>query len=450
LFLDPSVYFGVDQGVPVLRRGKYGLSHKLQLGEAVALTYLNAIGRREEAADACAVEIANGDRWVDRVIDRYWSYFGGTQGKSADFDWLNQINFDTFEYSKVSRKNAAPESLVWLVTLACNRHCPYCYYQVHPHAVSIRYGPRDATYPKPAIMRMLAEMQRIGASKLYLTGGEPLLRKDIIEILSEAQRKRIRTYLSTKYPIEQKLANQLKEVNVESITYSLDAGDKRLADGLAGNKGFFEQSVTALRALRYAGLDPEVNAVATRVNIDRLDQLAQLLVDNGIQRLSISLFIPPPRYSSALAKLRPVQDDTQINTLISDFQVRWKGELEIRLGDSAQNHSVTFEANQPVCEVGYSELHVLPNGQASRCRYLPNETRLHLGSLEEMSIMDIWCGVKLNNLNSPSRQMFDGTACAACHLFSNCNSRGRCFASALQRTGDLIAPDVFCTRGSNH
>jgi len=448
LFLGPSVYFGVDRGVPVLRQGTEGVAHQLQLGEAVALAFLSATGQRDQAAIACAAEIENGARWVDRVIDRYWSYFDGRSARPLDFNWLKDVNFDAAADSKISRRDAAPKSLIWLVTLACNRRCPYCYYDVLPHSIQRGHTPRDATFSKTAVLRMLAEMRRIGASNLYLTGGEPLLRSDIIDILNEAQRNRIRTHLSTKYPVDQILACQLKEARVDSITYSLDAGHRRLADGLAGDKGFFDQAVGALKALSRVGLDPEVNAVATRVNINRFNELAQLLVDCGIRRLSVSLFIPPPTHRTATEKLTPAQDDSQMIARIRELKARWSGELEIRLGDSARNRSATFDSTQPVCEVGYSELHVLPNGQACRCRYMPNETRLLLGSLEELTIMDIWRGEPLNVLSSPSRSMYQGTACESCRSFNRCNSRGRCFASALQNTGKLAAPDSFCQMGS--
>jgi radical SAM protein with 4Fe4S-binding SPASM domain len=448
LFLNPSVYFGVDHGVPVLRQGAHGITHKLQLGEAIALTFLNASGQRDEAAVLCSAEIVNGERWVDRVIDRYWSYFGGTSGESPDFGWLKQTNFDALEDDNAGRKRVAPQSLVWLVTLGCNRKCPYCYYKVFPHAINERHDPLDATFPKAAILGVLAEMRDIGASNLYLTGGEPLLRSDIIEILNEARLKRIRTHLSTKYPIDQSLAHQLKAAGVQSITYSLDAGERRIADGLAGNKGFFDQAVSALKAMLRVGLDPEVNTVITRLNVNKLDELAHLLVEIGVRRLAVSLFIQPPRNPSGVTNLFPIQDDDEVAALIGDLQLRWEGKLEIRLGDSAKNQGQTVDQNQPVCEVGYTELHLLPDGQATRCRYLPNETGLHLGSLKDLNIMEIWHGSKLNDLNSPSYKIYEGTECSSCDLFNSCNRRGRCFVSALQKTGSLTAPDVFCQQES--
>lgn len=448
LFLAESTKLTVENGTPFLRHANSKVCHRLQLGEAIALSFLGAVGRENDASTACAEHIVGGAMWVDYVIDRYWSYLGGDSPRTLDFGWLDEVEFGTLAFAKPGRRNAAPQALVWLVTLACNRRCPYCFYEVTPHGVGCSDGPADATFSTAAVFRMLAEMQDIGTAELYLTGGEPLLRRDLIDILAEADRRRVKTYLSTKYPIDQSLANRLTDANIYSITYSLDAGSSRIADALTGDKGFYSEAIRALEALNKAGLDPEVNAVLTRANADRLDDLAGLLVDCGVARLSISLFIPPVPTRPSTNALTPVQDDAALILMVRDLAHRWSGQIDIRLGDSGQNVDAAPDFDHPVCEVGFTEMHVLPNGTATRCRYLPAEKALEIGSLENLTIMDIWRGASLGALVSPPRSDYEGTACATCASFQSCNDRGRCYVSALQSHGTLSGPDSFCRVGS--
>jgi len=444
LFFASSTRLRVVRGQPVLGRRGSPVEHRLQLGEAIALTFLSSLGRRGPAASACAEHLNEAGDWVDRAIDRYWSYLGGDAARPLDFGWLDQVDFEALSRPPASRRQSAPHALVWLVTLGCNRRCPYCFYDVFPHQVGQRGAPADATFSRAAVFRMLAEMQDIGASDLYLTGGEPLLRPDLVDLLIEADRRRVRTHLSTKYPIDAGLAGRLAASKLTSITYSLDAGDPRTADGLAGDKGFLPQALRALEGLVDAGFDPEVNAVVTRANEDHMDQLARVVSDLGVRRLALSAFMPPPFARRNAAALAPTRNDTALVSLVDDLAARWAHALDIRLGDSGQNATRTGGAERPVCEVGYSELHVLPGGGATRCRYLPEVAALEVGTLERHTLMDVWNGSHLGDLTFTSRPAYAGTACASCGSFDRCNDRGRCFVSALQTSGSMMAPDGFC------
>lgn len=448
-FLSKTAELFVAEGIPVLRHMGSKVAHRLQLGEAIALAFLAAKGQREAAADACAAEIDDGAKWVDHVIDRFWSYLGGDQQVPLDFTWLNAVDFDALSTARTERQQAAPHALVWLVTLACHRRCPYCFYKVSPHPAGSNSDPSDAIFSKPAIFRMLTEMGVVGASDLYLTGGEPLLRSDLVSILAEASQHRIRTHLSTKFLIDPSLARLLQEAGLHSITYSLDAGDSQLADKLSGSKGFFNEAVLSLTALSKAGLDPEVNAVLLRPNLDQLDALAQVLVDCGVRLLSVSLYMPPPNKRPSNLATDPDQNPAALTAIINEARERWASKLCIRLGDTGKNLNFSADARRTVCDVGFSELHVLPDGTVTRCRYLPSEKSLHIGSLEQQSIMEIWIAPPIRTLNAPSPSAYATTACASCKAFEACNERGRCYVSALQKNGRLAGPDAFCALGMN-
>lgn len=189
---------------------------------------------------------------------------------------------------------------------------------------------------------------------------------------------------------------------------------------------------------------PEVNAVLSRTNMYRFDDLVRVLIDCGVRRLSISPFVSPITKQCSIQALTTAPNDAAPISMVHHLRDRWADAIEIRLGDSGQNLSASADPTRPVCDVGFSDLHVLPNGSVTRCRYLPAEKTLQLGSLEQLCIMDVWQSESLEALNSPTRSKYEGTACAACGLFEKCNERGRCYASALKTAKTLVAPDGFC------
>jgi MoaA/NifB/PqqE/SkfB family radical SAM enzyme len=89
---------------------------------------------------------------------------------------------------------------------------------------------------------------------------------------------------------------------------------------------------------------------------------------------------------------------------------------------------------------------MLPDGRATRCRYLPDRDDLVIGSLADQSIVEVWDGARLRELNGPPRDRYAATACHGCGGFDGCHARGRCYFTALAATGRLHAPDAFCGR----
>src|SRR5262249_40350978 len=157
--------------------------------------------------------------WVDRVVNRFRTYLGEGHPRELHVDWLAGVRAESIR--RPARRQAAPSAVTWLVTLGCNRKCPYCFYDVPHHPVSSGDWPADATFPLGDALRMVAEMAEVGAADLYLTGGEPLLRKDITEVIAAASRRRVRVRIVTKYPVSQQLARELAAAGLYTATVSL-------------------------------------------------------------------------------------------------------------------------------------------------------------------------------------------------------------------------------------
>jgi pyrroloquinoline quinone biosynthesis protein E len=295
-------------------------------------------------------------------------------------------------------------------------------------------------------LRVIDEMAAVGTANLYLTGGEPLLRRDLLQIAAHAARLGIKVHINTRLAIDASLAEAIARAGIANLTYSLDSGDPVEANALSGYPGFFPEAVAAIRALLAAGIDVHVNAVITSVNVRNITRLLDLCVTLGISRVTLSPYVEPVttrRAPAALARTGP-----PLGELVSALNSQYGSRLHLAVGsaEAFQSSSRVDCADRLLCEVGIRSLDILPDGRVTRCRYAPGDEQLIVGDLKNETLMHIWNGQALDRLTFPERSAFGATACSTCSAHERCNTRGRCVLGARLNYGRLLAPDPGCTR----
>ena len=146
------------------------------------------------------------------------------------------------------------------VTDRCNYKCVYC-----------RTGEVGAQYPELAIeeyLRMIRLFVGLGITKVRLTGGEPLLRRGLVELIQELSRLRtldgdpLDLAVTTNGHLLDSLAGPLKAAGLDRVTVSMDAVDASTFERITRVSGSFNAVLTGIRAARAAGLTPlKINCV---------------------------------------------------------------------------------------------------------------------------------------------------------------------------------------------
>ncbi|HET7347022.1 MAG TPA: GTP 3',8-cyclase MoaA [Acidobacteriaceae bacterium] len=168
------------------------------------------------------------------------------------------------------------------ITDRCNYKCVYC-----------RTGNEGAIYAELPIedyLRMTRVFVGLGIEKVRLTGGEPLLRRGLLEMVRELSRMRtisgapLDIALTTNGHLLEGLAEPLREAGLSRITVSMDAVDPEKFARITRVPGSYERVLAGVRAAKRAGLDPvKVNCVLLRgFNEDQIVPFAQFSRDEGV------------------------------------------------------------------------------------------------------------------------------------------------------------------------
>ena len=167
--------------------------------------------------------------------------------------------------------------VVWNVGRRCNLHCVHCY----SDSANRAYAGELTTAEGCALIDDLADFR---VPVLLLSGGEPLIRPDIFELIAHARRRGVRTTLSTNGTlIDRDVAERLRALEVSYVGISLD-GIGATNDRFRGHKGAFELAMRGFRACRGAGQRVGLRMTLTRRNCQDLDSIFDFIEREEIDR----------------------------------------------------------------------------------------------------------------------------------------------------------------------
>ncbi|MCK5804153.1 MAG: 12,18-didecarboxysiroheme deacetylase [Lentisphaeria bacterium] len=167
--------------------------------------------------------------------------------------------------------------VVWNMTRACNLVCRHCY------AVTASADrPEMTTEQARAMIRDLAHF---GSPVLLFSGGEPLLRPDLIELAEFAVEQGLRAVISTNGTrIDEAVAKRLKTIGLSYVGVSLDGGREQ-HNLMRGSADAFDRALAGIRACKQAGLKVGLRHTLTRENADDVDEIFDLIEREDIPRI---------------------------------------------------------------------------------------------------------------------------------------------------------------------
>jgi pyrroloquinoline quinone biosynthesis protein E len=334
-----------------------------------------------------------------------------------------------------------PYTLVAELSYRCPLHCPYCSNPVE--IVGDRWRTELET---EHWIRAFREARALGVVQLALTGGEPMVRKDLDELVSAGRAAGLYSTLVTAgTTFTRERAERLKEAGLDHVQVSIQSPDPAENDRIAGVRSY-EKKIAAARAARELGFALTINCVLHRQNLDRIEEILLLAEELDAQRLELA---NTQYYGWAVVNqdaLMPTREQLE------------RGEEAVQRFRERVGPRITvlwvlpdyYEDLPKPCMGGWGRttMIVAPNGEALPCQAAATIPGLEFPNVRERSLEWIW-----NESEAFTR--FRGTdwmqePCRSCPLGRQEEDWGGCRCQALRLTGDAAATDPVCRFSPHH
>ncbi len=372
-------------------------------------------------------------------------------------------HFHTIRHPKFSLSDR-PFIVIWEVTRACDLACAHC----RAEAIPSRNPAELTTAEGRSLIDQVAAFGR-PSPILILTGGDPLQRPDLRELVAYASSRHIPVALSPSATprLTSERLRELHAAGVKAISLSVDGASAPVHDAFRGIAGVYERTLRAWDAALECGLKVQVNTTAARLNLWDLPAIARMVLERGALTWSVFFLVPVGR-GTALAQLSAEECENVMNfvydvgrampaktteghhykrvvvqrTVLQRLGVapegvlklgRLYGELNARLGrvparDTTRRTPMDVNAGRGFVFVSHTgDVH--PSG------FLP----IPAGNLRTIGLGEIYRSSRLfNQLRDPA--LLRGR-CGRCEFAPVCGgSRSRAYAM----TGDVLEEDPLC------
>jgi len=332
--------------------------------------------------------------------------------------------------------------LQWDSTNNCNLNCLHCYHNNHS---------KDRNQMEfEDVKEMLDDLRGTAERwemepRISISGGEPLMRKDLLKILDYTHRKGITTSILTNGTLlTLERAKKIYDLGVKRLQISID-GEKETHNKIRQNSFAYDKALEGIVNASTAGIDVTVSMTLMQSNKKEFENVIETSIKTGAKKVGFKTYVPDrrlgindPEYIGAEEAFSIFKEtgkliekySRKITVLTSD--VLWK---IIEKKDSVKEYARQKNKYLTGCSAGYRALSVLSNGTVYPCRRLP----ISIGHIKEgivNLIIDSKVMQELRDLDKMKRN-------SLCDKVSYC--RG-CRAIAYAVTGDYMAKDPMCFR----
>lgn len=265
-------------------------------------------------------------------------------------------------------RHPVPDQFSIAVMRACPNDCIHC------SAPS-----RQGEILESAVVRdALSQALDMGSYLITFDGGEPMLRKDLPDLVASVDDRAIATTFTSGYHLTAPLARQLKEAGLYAVRISIDSPFEKEHDRVRGRLGAFRDALDGVKNALEAGLLVDLFMVTSPHNIDHLEDAFSLAADLGVHELSLYEIVAVGRWASHEDEVLTSSDVLRLE--------RFHKEKNRSAGPRVTALPYLLGPEMFGCFAGRRWIHVDAVGEALPCAYMP----LSFGNIRELRLKDIW------------------------------------------------------------
>ncbi|HAY22493.1 MAG TPA: heme b synthase [Desulfobacterales bacterium] len=334
--------------------------------------------------------------------------------------------------------------LAWETTRRCNLACAHC-------RAAAGMGPYEGELTTAEGKALLDDVAGMGPAVIILTGGEPLLRKDIFELAAYGAGLGHRMVMAVNGTLlTPEIARRLREANIQRLSISLDGASAASHDRLRQVPGAFDAALHGIKVLQEAGLPFQINTTVIVANRNELPAIYDLAQKLGAAAHHVFVLVPTGRgeqikdqllsaedYEETLCWLLARQREGRLHikpTCAPQYYRLWRQDAAAR-GEKISPLTHGMEAMTKGCLGGQGFAFVSYRGVVQPCGYL----ELSAGDIRQQAFSRIWVE---SPLFAALRHLegYHGK-CSRCEYRKVC---GGCRARAYALTGDVLGDEPLC------
>ena len=316
----------------------------------------------------------------------------------------------TFDYTKL------PILGEIAVTYRCNNRCRFCY-----AGCDGACGRLDSPDIDAEKIKKIIDIFKTDAKIPFFsfTGGEPLIRKDLEELMRYACDIGLKINLVTNGTLATpERAKSLYDAGLRTAQISLESPDEEVHDALCGRKGSWQQTIDGINALRNAGILVQTNTTSTSMNVDTLERLPKLCKELECVRMSINLFIPTKRSPQTDAlfipyeKIGPTIDKVRKEAFKAGIDFLWYSPMPMCI-----YNPLAKGLGNKSCAACDGLISVDPEGNVLPCSSWDEQ----VGNLLTEGFQNVWFNKRAQAIK---KKCFAHETCQKCSAFTAC--QGAC------------------------
>ncbi len=319
----------------------------------------------------------------------------------------------------------------WNTTNACNMFCDHCYRDAGCKA--------DEELSTAEAKTLLEQIAKAHFKIMIFSGGEPLMRPDIVELAAyAAQLGMIPVFGTNGTLITPELAKELKSVGVRGMGISLDSMDPKKHNEFRRFDGAWEGAVQGMRNCRAAGLPFQIHTTVMDWNEHELEALTDFAVEEGAKAHHIFFLVPTGRAKTIEAEsLRAEQYESVLTRIMKKQQ---QVDIELKPTCAPQFMRIADQMGMKLrfnrgCLAGTAYCIISPKGKVQPCAYL----KMEIGDVRETPFDIIW---KESPVMQKLRTLDYSGGCGSCGYKRAC---GGCRArAAIYHEGDYMSEEPWC------
>ncbi len=308
----------------------------------------------------------------------------------------------------------------------------------------------DREFTFNEIKKIIDESIQLGTEHVNISGGEPLIHPDILDICSYIKEKEVTVDVytcgnigsldGTNKPISEDLMISLKKIGIEKLIFSIHGDTAVIHESITTRKGSFDNLIHSIKQSIKTGIFTELHFVPTKLNYTTLPNIMKLADKLKVNRISILRFVPQGRglFNRNLLEIKS-KDITELKNILQMMS----GKYHCSRFRTGAPFNCFHLKNQTVCNAGIDKATIKPDGFVVPCVSMKDfVTEAKDNNILTKSLSDIWGKSVLFNISRKSLQIIEQESiCKKCEYFSRC--KGGCLTQRLLNN-KLEDEDPYC------